>query len=150
MAHLLVYKYVRMALQDIPQEKSDQYNLTALVSNGWVYMEIRKGIPGLKKAGKVGNIRLTGHLATHGYTAVPRTPALWRHTFTFVVNDFGEKNTKHLIRALRELYEISIDWKGGFYIRLTLRWKYIERLVIILMQNYIAQILHRFQHQPTP
>ena len=65
-----------MALRDIPQEIIDQYNLTKLSSNGWVYMEIRKGMPGLKQAGKVANISLTKHLATHKYTPVPLTPAL--------------------------------------------------------------------------
>ena len=74
---LLVYKYVRMALKDIPQEITDQYNLTTIASNGWVYMEIRKGMPGLKQAGEVANICLNENLPTHEYDPVPRSPALW-------------------------------------------------------------------------
>ena len=155
---LLVYEYVRMGLKDIPQEIINQYQLTSLASNGWVYMEIRKGMPGLKQAGKVANVRLTEHLAKHGYAPTPRTPALWKHeslpiTFTLVVDDFGvkyvgKKHAEHLIRALRELYEISIDWKGEIYIGLTLKWNYTERSVTISMPNFIAQVLHRFQHLP--
>ena len=82
-------------------------------------MEIWKGMPGLKLAGNVANVSLTEYLTKHGYAPVPRTPALWKHeslsiTFTLVVGDFGVKyvgknNAEHLIRALRELYEISID-----------------------------------------
>ena len=85
-----------MSLRDIPEEIVSQYNLLRLSSNRWVYMQIEKGMPGLKQAGKIANDRLKAHLAKYGYTHVPRTPALWKHAtrptiFTLVVDDFGIK-----------------------------------------------------------
>jgi hypothetical protein len=53
-----------------------QYNLRELAVKGWIYLEIRKGMPGLKQAGKIANDRLTKHLGKYGYTPAPRTPAL--------------------------------------------------------------------------
>ena len=73
------YEYVRMDLADIPNEIVSQYNLRDLATNGWVYMEIRKGMPGLKQAGKVANDRLITHLHKYGYSPCARTPALWKH-----------------------------------------------------------------------
>ena len=74
-----VYKYAQMPLKLIPQEIINEYNLIDLAVNGIVYIEIRKGMPGLKQAGKIANDRLTIHLAKHGYHPVPRTPSLWKH-----------------------------------------------------------------------
>jgi len=122
-------------------------------------MEVRKGMTGLKQTGKIANVRLTEHLAKYGYAPVKRTPTLWRHetrpiTFTLVVDDFGVKYVgkhyaEHLIQALQDLYVISINWMGQSYIDLTMKWSYIARSVILSMPNYIAQVLHRFQH-PKP
>jgi hypothetical protein len=45
------YEYMRMLLSRSPEEIVDTYNLTALAVDGWVYIEIRKGIYVLKQAG---------------------------------------------------------------------------------------------------
>jgi hypothetical protein len=42
------YEYMRMLLSRFPEEILSKYNLKALAVNGWVYIEIRKGIYGLK------------------------------------------------------------------------------------------------------
>ena len=73
---LEIYEYAQMPLKLIPQEIVDEYNLPDLAVNGIVYIEIRKGIPGLRQAGKISNNRLTTHLSRHGYHPVPRTPSL--------------------------------------------------------------------------
>jgi hypothetical protein len=124
------FEYMRMSLKDIPEEIVTQYDLLRLSSNGWVYMQIEKGMPGLKQAGKIANDMLTAHLAKYGYTPVPRTPALWKHAtrptiFTLVVDDFGikyesEQDANHLLNALRDLYGITADWTGKLYCGLTL------------------------------
>ena len=49
------YKYMKLALACIPDEIIEQYNLRTLSSNGWVYLEIRKGMPVLKQAGRITN-----------------------------------------------------------------------------------------------
>ena len=92
------FEYMQLPLKLIPQEIVEKYKLVDLAVNGNVFVEIRKGMPGLKHAGKIANDRLTTHLAKHGYRPVPRIPSLWKHdtnsiTFTLVVDDFGVKYT---------------------------------------------------------
>jgi hypothetical protein len=74
------YEYMKLHLSKFPDEIVAEYNLLSLATdNGWIYMEIRKGMPGLKQAGRIANDRLTTHLAQFGYRPVPRTPSLWTH-----------------------------------------------------------------------
>ena len=113
------YEYMKIALACIPDLIIDQYNLQALSSDSFVYLEIRKGMPGLKQAGCITNNRIKSHLDHFKLAPVPRTTALWKHTtkpiiFYLVVDDFGVKyigkeNADHLIQALQKLYIISID-----------------------------------------
>ena len=150
------YEYMKLPIKLIPDEIIAQYNLLDLVSDGYVYIEIRKGMPGLKQAGRIANDRLQKHLATFGYAPVPRTPSLWKHesrpvTFSLVVDDFGVKyvgkeHADHLINALQQLYQISIDWTGTLYLGLTLNWDYVKRTVAISMPGYVRSALHKFQH----
>jgi hypothetical protein len=45
------YEYMRMHISLIPQEIIEKYNLLDIVdANGWIYMEIRKGMYGLPQA----------------------------------------------------------------------------------------------------
>ena len=113
------YEYMKLAMACIPDKIVDQYNLQALSSYVWVYLEIRKGMPGIKQASRIANNRLKAHLDHFGFALVPRTPALWKHTtkaitLSLVVDNFGVKyigkeNTDYLIQALQKLYTISID-----------------------------------------
>ena len=80
----------------ISNEIIDQYNIKKLDNNGYVYINIRKGMLGLKQAGCIAQDRLIKHLAPFGYHPVKHTPSLWRHTsnsitFTLEVDDFGVK-----------------------------------------------------------
>mgnify|MGYP006202481245 FL=1 len=46
------YKYVQIKLEDIPEEIIREYNLHEKVTNnGYVYVEIQKGMYGLPQAG---------------------------------------------------------------------------------------------------
>ena len=130
------YKYMKTSLAILPEEIISQYNLLQLASNGWVYMEIHKGMPGLKQAGHIANDRLKIHLANFGYSPVAQTPSIWKHAtkyicFSLVVNDFGFKynfgfkyvgkdTADHLIQALTKLYTIYINWTGSLYCGLTI------------------------------
>ena len=49
------YKYMKLALACIPDEIIDQYSLRMLSSDGWIYLEIRKGMPGLKQTDRIAN-----------------------------------------------------------------------------------------------
>jgi hypothetical protein len=55
----------------LPGAIIDQYNLTPLVHNNSVYVEIRKGMYGLPQAGKLANNLLIEALAPSGYHPVP-------------------------------------------------------------------------------
>ena len=71
------YEYMKLALACIPDEIIEQYSLRTLSSDGWVYLEIRKGMPGLKQTGRIANDQIKAHLTKFGFAPVPRTPALW-------------------------------------------------------------------------
>jgi hypothetical protein len=113
------YEYMRLSIDIIPDEIIDKYNLRPLVSNGYVYIEIRKGMYGLPQAGILANKLLTKRLALHGYAPTAHTHGLWRHktrpiAFTLVVDDFGIKyvgkeHADHLYCVLTEHYEASTD-----------------------------------------
>ena len=54
---------MKRTLACIPDKIIDQYNLRALSSDRWVYLEIRKGMPGFKQSGHIDNDRRKDHLA---------------------------------------------------------------------------------------
>ena len=52
------FEYMKLSLSMFPQEIINQYNLKYLVAaDGYVYMDIRKGVPGLNQAGKLAQRR---------------------------------------------------------------------------------------------
>ena len=113
---MIRFEYMKLPFAIIPDEIIAPYNLK---DEGWVYIEIRQGIPGLKQAGLIANDRLIRHLAKFGYTLSTKTPTLWRHStrnisFFLVDDDFrvnyvGKNNTDDLISGLRELYTFSTN-----------------------------------------
>jgi hypothetical protein len=153
------FEYMRIAVHLIPEDIMRQYNLYELVHNGYVYVEIQKGMYGLPQAGRLANDRLVKLLGKHGYRPVPLTPGLWKHdtnsiTFKLVVDDFGVKYTNradvdHLLSALKENYEVTEDWSGSRYCGLTVAWDYLKCTCDISMPGYVERALQRFQH-PAP
>jgi hypothetical protein len=90
------YEYMKMLLSRFPEEIVNKYNLDALAVDGGVYIEIRKGMYGLKQAGLPANQLLQNHLAPFGYYPARHTPELWLHktrpiAFSLVVDDFAVK-----------------------------------------------------------
>jgi hypothetical protein len=49
------FEYMKMLLSHFPEEIIQKYNLNALAVDGWVYIEIRKFMHGLKQAGILAN-----------------------------------------------------------------------------------------------
>ena len=153
---MIRFKYMNLLFAIIPNKIISQYNLKD--EGGWVYIEIRQDMPGLKQAGLIANDRLTRHPAKFGYTSSTKTTALWSHathniSFSLGVDDFGMKyvgknNANHLIAALRELYTVSTDWKLTLFCGLTLNWNYTAGWVDVSMPGYVASALHKFQHPP--
>ena len=153
------YEYMKFALDCIPNKIVYQYDLRSLISDGLVYLKIRKSMPGLKQADRIANDRLKAHIAHFGFAPVTRTPKLWKYTtnpitFSLVVNNFGVKyvgkeNADHLIQALQKLYNIPINWTGSLFCGLTIAWDYAARTCDISIPNYLQTALHKFQH-PAP
>jgi hypothetical protein len=89
--------------------------------DGYIYCKIQKEMYGLPQAETIAQELLEEHLAKHGYTQSKIIHSLWKHKtrptcFTLVVNDFAvkytnEQDAEHLIRALKQDYNITIDKK---------------------------------------
>jgi hypothetical protein len=73
------YEYMRLAIDTLPAEIVAQYKLRDIAHNGFVYVEIRRGMYGLPQAGIIANNQLVKRLAPFGYAPVTHTPGLWRH-----------------------------------------------------------------------
>jgi hypothetical protein len=126
------YEYMRLPISIIPDRIITKYNLRAISLGGWVYLEIRKGMYGLKQASLLANQLLQQRLAPYGYYPARHTPGLWLHktrsiAFTIIVDDFavkyvGKDNAHHLRNALLCHYEITTDWGGTVYSGMTLKW----------------------------
>jgi hypothetical protein len=106
------YEYMKMPIALFPTDIIiEHYRLNEKVLNGYVYMEIRKGMYGLPQAGILTYKLLKERLARHGYFEQPHTPGLWKHVshpawFNLCVDDFGIKyigkeHLQHLYDALR-------------------------------------------------
>jgi hypothetical protein len=61
------YEYLRMLLSIFPEEIIDKNNLMEKTLDGWVYIEIRKGMCGLKQAGLLANQLFKKRLAPLWY-----------------------------------------------------------------------------------
>jgi hypothetical protein len=90
------FEYMKMLLSRFPEEIIQKYNLTALAVDGWVYIETRTGMYGLKQAGLLANHLLQTRLAPFGYYPAQHTPGLWLNktrpiSFTLIVDDFAVK-----------------------------------------------------------
>ena len=55
----------------------------------------------------------------------------------------------HLIDALWQHYQISINWSGEDYCGMKLKWNYNKEYVDMSMPRYIEKALKKFGHQPT-
>eukprot|EP00957_Ditylum_brightwellii_P110822 8452442-Ditylum_brightwellii.AAC.1 len=114
------------------------------MENGWVYIEIKKGMYGLPQAGILANKLRTARLAEHGYYPRPAT-------FALVVDDFGgkikeEEHGEHLINALKEHYEVTVDMEGKIFCGIHLNWDYEKCNVYLAMPGYIAKDQTKYGH----
>ena len=156
-----IYQYMRVHRRYVPQEIINEYDLTDqhFSSKGFVYLEIRKGMYGLKEAAILAYDQLKAHLAPYGYFPVAQTPGLWRHTdrrttFTLAVDDFGIKffsqpDADHLFNALAAKYALTRDWTGSSYLGFTISWNYAAGHVDISMPDYVPKALLALRH-PSP
>ena len=111
-----------------------------MVHNGYVIIEISKGIYGLPQARKLAQDRLVKHLATHNYIQCANTPCLFINkengvAFTLLVDNFLIKYKQrsavdHFFSVLRKLYEITTDFSSTLkYVGITLRHNRKKRYI---------------------
>jgi hypothetical protein len=155
---MTIFQYMRVHRKYVRNEILDEYGLTDEYYNsrGYVYLEIRKGMYGLKEASILAYDQLKAHLQQYGYSPVCFTPGLWHHntchtTFTLAVDNFGIKyfckaDADHLFAALHDKYALTKDWTGESYLSLTLKWNYPAGYVDISMPDYVPKALAKFQH----
>ena len=158
------YEYLRIKMDDIPDEVIEQYDLNSKSSkDGYVYVEVRRGMYGLPHAGLIAQELLEERMAKHGYHQSENTPGLWSHEwrpiqFCLTVDDFlvkyiGEEHAQHLINAVSQDYEMTHDLgkddQGGLYCGITMDWDYQKREVHLSMPGYVKEALKRFQHELT-
>ena len=154
-------EFARVPLSTFPQCIIDQYNLTSLARNGFVYIQIDGGMYGLPQASLLANQQLVRKLTPAGFVQARHTPGLFVHTskpimFALIVDDFGiqyvgKPAADFLISTLRQDYTITVDWTGAEFCGLHLDWDYTQRSVELSMPGYVARALERFGHtDPTP
>jgi hypothetical protein len=150
------YEYMRMLLSRFQEEIVEKYNLKVLAVDGWVYIKIRKGMYGLKKAGLLANQVLQKRMAPFGYYPARHTPGLWMHktrpiAFLLIVDDFavkyvGKQHADHLRNALLQSYDLTTDWEAKVYSGMSLKWDYRNRTCDISMPGKVSNVLSKFQH----
>jgi hypothetical protein len=126
------FEYMKILLSRFLEEIVEKYNLNALAVDGWFYIEIRKGMYGLKQAGLLANQLLKTRLAPFGYYPARHTPGLWLHktrpiSFSLVVDNFavkyvGQQHADHLRNAPLKTYELIMEWEATVYSGMTLKW----------------------------
>jgi hypothetical protein len=141
------FEYMKMLLSRFPEEIIQKYNLNDLAVDGWIYIEIRKVMYGLKQAGLLANQLLQTCLAPFGYYPARHTLGLWLHktraiSFTLVVDDLavkcvGKQHAEHLRNALLRSYELTTDLTATVYFGMMLKWYYDTRTCDISMPGYV-------------
>ena len=151
-------EYIRLNIKDIPDEIINEYKLRdKATKDGYIYIEVTKGMYGLPQAGLLANKLLEKRLNKNGYYQSKLVPGLWKHEkraiqFTLVVDDFGvkyeqKKDAEHLMKTLKKHYTVSEDWTGKRYIGITLDWDYEKQQVHLTMPGYVKKALKQFQHE---
>ena len=73
------YQYIKIPLKHFTQEICEEYDILNIATGGYVYIEIQKGMYGLKEAGILTFNYIVTNLAPYGYHPVPHTEDLWKH-----------------------------------------------------------------------
>ena len=153
-------EYMKIHISYLPDDIILKYNLREKVHNGYVFVQINKGMYGLRQAAILAHQQLSRHLQKHGYYHIPGTAGLWRHherktKIVLCIDDFGVKfysqlDLDHFLDALKERYEIHLDLQGSNYIGLHLDWDYDNGIVDVSMPHYISKFLKCINHQAPP
>ena len=61
----------------------------------------------------------------------------------------GKEHAQHLIQALNETYQITVDREGSLFCVMYLKWDYDKRTVEVSMPGYVQKHLEELKH-PVP
>ena len=136
-------EYMRIHSKYFLQEMREKYKIDSIIApDGYVYCKIKRGMYGLKQAARLAYDKLRENLKMHGYSPDKYSPNIWVHEhhstkFCLCVDDFGVKYTSqkeadHLIGALQESYDITIDKSGKSFCGLDLEWNYEKDMWILV------------------
>ena len=152
-------EYMRVKYKYIPIDIRRRYNLDAKVAeNDYIYIKIKKGMPGLRQAALLAYKHLKNSLQPYGYFPVPGTVGLWAHEicltkFCLCVDDFGIKywskeDANHLCNVIGANFRFTVDMEGKNYCGLTLDWNYKLGYVDISMPKYVPAVLKKLLYTP--
>ena len=90
-AWLTDFQYMKLPIDIIPNKFIALYKLQDKIIDGFICIEIRRGMYGLPMAGKLAYDNLVTHLLPYGYKPCTFIPGLWIHStrkisFTLVVD----------------------------------------------------------------
>ena len=151
-------EHICLHIDTAPEEITQHHKLRDIVEDGWVHTEIRRGMCGLKQAGRIANNQLKEKLAVHGCRPTRTTAGPWKHdtrpvTFALTVDDFGVKyvgkeHALHLRDALKQTYEITEDWDGKLCSGIHLDWDCDSnpRKVDLDMEGCVPKALEKLKH----
>jgi hypothetical protein len=154
-------EYMKIAVDQFPEEARAQFINPGMVKNGHVLVEINKGIYGLAQAGRLAQDRLVALLEDNGYRPIsPLNPCIFKHenrdvTFSLVVDDFGvmyerKEDVCHLLETLREIYTVKEDWTGSSYVGYNIVHDIDKATITLSMPGYIDAAKQRFQVDTNP
>ena len=154
---LAIFEYMRVPIKYLPQHMIEKYNLEdpEMLKDGYVMVEIRKSIYGLKQAGRIAQELLYKRLAADGYFPSPRNPGLISNAdksivFTLMVDDFGvkykggRKTLQKLLDTLEKHYEITVDYcdsDTSKYLGMTIKQDHVAKTTTISMPGYVQSHL---------
>ena len=58
----------------------------------------------------------------------------------------GKEHVDHLIKCIKEKYEVTEDWSSDLYCGIKLNWDYTARTVNISMSGYIKKVIQKYKH----
>ena len=152
-------EYMRVHYKYIPEDIRSKYHLDSKVTHdGWIYIKIQKGMPGLKQAAILAYKHLKNCLEPFGYEPIPGTVGMWHHKtrptkFCLCVDDFGIKfwskeDADHLCNSIGANFRYTVDKEGKDYCGLHLDWNYKRGYVDISMPKSIPDALKKLNHSP--
>jgi hypothetical protein len=149
-------EYVCIKILDIPQEFIDEYKLTGLDRDGWIYFEIRQGCYSLPQAGILANNLHLSCLEAKDFYEATSTPGLWHHKwrpiqFCLIINDFGVKyvgsdHFTYLLNILKKFHGVQYNMAGDKFAGMDIELNYAARHCCISMPGYISLLLLKYKH----